>query len=216
VLVHDVELETFARRLHPREEGHAKKLHKQWILQDVNYRKVLEKYNPNGYENCAAPVEEKYDWNSDDDNVLDHIQDTTEDYSEDYCFLGFHPHKEIVYLSLSVGRGVAYDWNNSKFQDLGSLHPKYYYDMDQRIETSFTYTPCWMGPFPGNELKSQLEDEKLARRELKLQLESQLEDDHNFTYTCVDEYEMRKLRGHAKRAKDSAAKIRRRHRNTGR
>ncbi|KAM0842463.1 hypothetical protein ACQ4PT_058356 [Festuca glaucescens] len=178
VLVHDIELETFARKFH------------------------------------ATPVvEEKYNWNSDEDNLLDHIEDAAEgNHIGDYCVLGFHPYKEIVYLSLSIGRGVAYDWNNSKFQDLGSLEPKYHDDMDQQIETSFTYTPCWMGQFPGNELESQLEDEKLARRELKLQLESQLEDDHNFTYTCVEEYELRKLRGHTKRAKDSAAKIRRRHR----
>ncbi|KAM0842465.1 hypothetical protein ACQ4PT_058356 [Festuca glaucescens] len=131
VLVHDIELETFARKFHASEEDHAQQTRKRWIFQDINY----------------LPLE-----------------------------------------------------------------PKYHDDMDQQIETSFTYTPCWMGQFPGNELESQLEDEKLARRELKLQLESQLEDDHNFTYTCVEEYELRKLRGHTKRAKDSAAKIRRRHR----
>jgi hypothetical protein len=50
--------------------------------------------------------------------------------------------------------------------------------------------------------------ENIARTELELQ---QLEDDHNFAYTYMDEYDLRKLRGHTRRVKDSTIKIRRRH-----
>jgi hypothetical protein len=50
--------------------------------------------------------------------------------------------------------------------------------------------------------------DNIARTELELQ---QLEDDHNFAYTCMDEYDLRKLRGHTRRVKDSTINIRRRH-----
>jgi hypothetical protein len=63
-----------------------------------------------------------------------------------------------------------------------------------------------MHDFPGNESESLLEDEQLLKRDLK----SQVEDDTNFT--GMDEYELRKFRGQAKRVKDSTAKVRRRNR----
>ena len=72
---------------------------------------------------------------------------------------------------------------------------------------SFPYTPCCVSAFPGNELESLLLDEKLYRN--KLELEAQLEEESYFTY--MGEYELRKQSGRAKRVKDSAAKIRRRH-----
>ncbi|KAM0842468.1 hypothetical protein ACQ4PT_058358 [Festuca glaucescens] len=215
VLKHDIDLSTSAHRLYALNyrkrfgDNHAQKLGGPWILQDVNCRKDMEVYPSAHYR---APVEEKYDWNSDEDNFLD-IEDVVEGgYSGSYHFLGFHPYKEIVYLELCMGRGVAYDWNSSKFQDLGCLEPTDHHYVEEGITASFPYTPCWMGEFPGNELESLLEDEKIARR--KLEREAQLEDHSNFTF--VDEYELRKLRGRAKRVKDSATKIRRRRRVTAR
>jgi hypothetical protein len=50
--------------------------------------------------------------------------------------------------------------------------------------------------------------ENIARTEVELQLE----DDHNFTYTYMDEYDLRKLRGQTRRVKDSATKIRHKNR----
>ena len=77
-----------------------------------------------------------------------------------------------------------------------------------KTDTSFPYTPCWISEFPGNELESLLEDEKLSRR--KLEQEAQLKEESNFTY--MGEYELRKHSGHTKRVKDSAAKLQRRRR----
>ncbi|CAM0955474.1 unnamed protein product [Alopecurus aequalis] len=182
----------------------------EWVvMHDIDLEIFAPKHDALNHYREPAPVEEKYDWNSDEDNVLD-IEDAAEGgYGGHYHFLGFHPYKEIVYLYLDVaGRGLAYDWNKSRFQDLGSLGPMVsYYQPPTGTDPSFAYMPCWMGEFPGNELETLLEYEKLLRR--KLEMKAQREDESNYTF--VDEYELRKLRGHAKRVKDSA-KIRRRHR----
>lgn len=161
-------------------------------------------------------MDEKYDYdcNSDEDSVLDTEDDVeeVEDVLEDennkyYSFLGFHPYKEVVFLNSSTSRGLAYDWVNLKFQDLArSWTWPVYGLLYGKIDASFPYTPCWISKFPGNELESLLEDEKLSRR--KLEQESQLNEESNFTY--MGEYELRKHSGHAKRVKDSAAKVRNR------
>ncbi|XBI44408.1 hypothetical protein VPH35_109043 [Triticum aestivum] len=198
VLKHDTRLETV----------YAQQLARQWILQQVNHRKE--------YPELKASVDMKYDydWNSDEDNVLD-TEDVVEeavDVIEDeehisYGFLGFHPYKEVVFLNTPT-RGLAYDWINSKFQDLGSSWTCQEYGTPYgETGVSSPYTPCCVSAFPGNELESLLLDEKLYRN--KLELEAQLEEESYFTY--MGEYELRKQSGRAKRVKDSAAKIRRRH-----
>ncbi|KAF7077609.1 hypothetical protein CFC21_082145 [Triticum aestivum] len=212
ILKHDTCLKIF-------EHGdYAQQLGKQWILQDVSYRKSTSDDPEYAYtrdENHKALVEEKYDWNSDEDNILDteDVVEKAEEYDTDisYFFLGFDPYKEVVFLISSeiTTIGLAYDWNNSKFQYLGSSCPwlEAYTDPPYgRTDASFVYTPCWMGKFSGNELESLFEDEKLYRRELEQ--ESQLKEESNFTY--MGEYELSKHRGRAKRVKDSADKVRRR------
>jgi len=100
-------------------------------------------------------VEDKFEWSSDDDNVLS-TEDTVDGhYRGRYMFfLGFHPYKEIVFLDADLRRAVAYHWHTSKFQDLGNICPKDY-GMIGEIETSFIYTPCWMdGGFPVEQKKS--------------------------------------------------------------
>ncbi|GJM96128.1 hypothetical protein PR202_ga12940 [Eleusine coracana subsp. coracana] len=60
--------------------------------------------------------------------------------------LGFHPYKEIVFLSESITRGLAYHLKNSKVQILGNLYPARYDQVssnEQLIWSSFIYTPCW-------------------------------------------------------------------------
>ncbi|GJN15457.1 hypothetical protein PR202_gb02375 [Eleusine coracana subsp. coracana] len=42
-------------------------------------------------------------------------------YTQYIRFLGFHPYKEVVFLHHSGDRGIAYHWNCSKVEDLGSL-----------------------------------------------------------------------------------------------
>lgn len=205
VLKHDTNLKNFERE---------DQLGRRWILQDVNHRKSLFERNGNKHGDYRAPVEEKYDWNSDEDNIIDIEDNAEEGYRDDYYFLGFHPYKEMVFLILPgiKSRGMAYDWNNSKFQDLGNVSPA---DFDPscglpcgETDTAFPYTPCWMGEFPGNELESLLEDQELSRKKLELEEES--------NFTCMDEYELRKFRGQAKRVKDCTVKIRHRRRTRAR
>ncbi|VAH18847.1 unnamed protein product [Triticum turgidum subsp. durum] len=205
VLKHDTHLQIFE---------HEDQLGRRWILQDVNHRKWFFEHNGNKYGDYRAPVEEKYDWNSDEDNIIDIEDNAGEGYHDGLYFLGFHPYKEIAFL-ISSGRGargMAYDWNNLKFQDLGNVCPA---DFDPscglprgETDTAFPYTPCWIGEFPGNELESLLEDEELSMKKLELEEES--------NFTCMDEYELRKFCGHAKRVKDRTAKIRHRRRTTAR
>ncbi|KAI4963907.1 hypothetical protein ZWY2020_008687 [Hordeum vulgare] len=167
--------------------NYAQQLGRQWILQSVNPGKEdhEQKYD--------------YDWNSDEDNVLD-IDDVVEE-AEDVA-------------------EEAEDEHNRSNED---EHNRYYFSLDfiliksswicqgygipyGKTDVSFPYTPCWISEFPGNELETLRLDEKLYRN--KLELEAQLKEESNFTYT--DEYELRKQSGRAKRVKDSAAKIRRR------
>ncbi|XP_037467373.1 uncharacterized protein LOC119345220 [Triticum dicoccoides] len=220
VLNHDTTLNTFEY------EDYAQ-LGRQWIIQDVNYRKWF--FEQNGI--YKEPVEEKYDWNSDEDSILhieydveegyedngldfedDAIEDNTleEGYYGNYYFLGFHPYKEIVFL-ISSGRkprGLAYDWNSSKFQDLGNVCSAYYDPICglpcQETYAAFPYTPCWIGEFPGNEIESLYQDRELSRTKMELEEESNI--------TCMDLYHMRKFSGRVKRIKDSTTKIRRRRR----
>ncbi|XP_047044507.1 putative F-box/kelch-repeat protein At1g15680 [Lolium rigidum] len=209
VLKHDIDLAAFAHNFHALnyrqmffEEDHTQQVGGPWILQDVKDFQNFE-------ELWTFDEDSMGSWNSEEHNILD-IDDAFErNYGGGgHHFLGFHPYKEIVYLEFPIGRGVAYDWNSSKFHDLGNLKPQGYHYLQLGTDASFPYTPCWMGQFPGNELETQLKYEELLTK--KLELEAQLESSSNFT--CVDEYELHKHRGHAKRIKDCAAKTRRRRR----
>ncbi|CAN6306540.1 unnamed protein product [Urochloa humidicola] len=154
-LKHLVDLTSFVRKFHAR--GDSSRQHKgPWILQDINYYKY-----PGDSDEPKELVEATFEWNSDDDDVLN-MDDMVEGDIEEYIsLLGFHPHKEIVFLNASLYRAVAYHWNVSKFQDLGNIFPKEYREVAgccAQIDTSFTYTPCWMDEFPENNLEAQIEN----------------------------------------------------------
>ncbi|KAL6626440.1 hypothetical protein ACP70R_030166 [Stipagrostis hirtigluma subsp. patula] len=116
-----------------------------WTLQDINYHELCDEYGDDNYE---AIVEEKFEWDSDSDNVID--TKSTGKWRGGYItFLGFHPYKEVVFLCDTLRRGFAYHLNSSKIQDLGNLHPTHYgteMGIQPYIEASFPYTP-WMGEF---------------------------------------------------------------------
>lgn len=120
-----------------------------WILQDNNHHSYedLDEY---GRESGEAIEEQKFEWDSDNDNVIDTSVRTYSGPYAEITFLGFHPYKEIVFLSDRITRGVAYHLTTGKVQDLGNLCPKHYgtgMGIQPFIEESFIYTP-WMGEFP--------------------------------------------------------------------
>jgi hypothetical protein len=115
-----------------------------------------------GYlEDNRAGVEKKLLCNSNNDNALmveDYYSDR-EHYDvlrdEDIKILGFHPYKEIVFLSASERTCLAYHLNGSKIEELGKIYPEeyiYFKELSNEQEKiiSFPYTPCWMEEFPGN------------------------------------------------------------------
>jgi hypothetical protein len=91
-----------------------------WVFQNVNYNLYRGHLFPNSIK--EALVEEKYAWDSDNDNVFLGNEDRAERH---HC--GHH-------------------WNSSKVQDLGNIYPteyEYFADMWPDIDVSFPYTPSW-------------------------------------------------------------------------
>uniref|UniRef100_A0A8I7BD47 F-box associated domain-containing protein n=1 Tax=Hordeum vulgare subsp. vulgare TaxID=112509 RepID=A0A8I7BD47_HORVV len=122
-----------------------------WILQEFHYwgNKDADDDSPIVYNN-EATMEEKFVWDSDNDNVLEPGSRSKGCY---IAFLGFHPYKQAVFLSDKFDRVLAYNWNSSKLQDLGKVFPKFYIDWDyyydhKYVEESFPYTPCFLGELP--------------------------------------------------------------------
>ncbi|KAM0896920.1 hypothetical protein ACQ4PT_022909 [Festuca glaucescens] len=109
--------------------------HKTWFLYGDNDEDGANK----------MPESDNFEWNSDDDNVLN-IEDDYEYFYSYVSILGFHPYKEIVFLEVSSFKGVAYHLNTSKVQYLGKLRPKDYTLLHTNgIYESFPYTPCMVG-----------------------------------------------------------------------
>ncbi|BAS85661.1 Os03g0668100, partial [Oryza sativa Japonica Group] len=126
-----------------------------WILQDINYRKDSYTYEDDNMEEldqkkveCEPNKEaalEKFEWISDDENVLDNEDRVTGAYHGYIDIIGFHPYKEIIFLSESLKRGLAYHLSSSKVEDIGNLYPTSYniHLINERfITASFPYTPC--------------------------------------------------------------------------
>ncbi|WVZ60051.1 LOW QUALITY PROTEIN: hypothetical protein U9M48_010119 [Paspalum notatum var. saurae] len=108
-----------------------------WLLQDINYH-----YREGVYMR-ALVKKGSVEWSSDisDD---DETSDSSVDNDADYGHLDY---KEIIFLSQSIKRGLAYHLNSSTVQELGNLYPQNYGQElvnEQDIQSSFPYTPCWM------------------------------------------------------------------------
>ncbi|CAL4943583.1 unnamed protein product [Urochloa decumbens] len=123
-----------------------KKVHGPWILQDINYNYKKD-------VGMKAIVRNRFAWSSDASDDDDETSECRVDKEGKnfncgyFDILGFHPYKEIIFLSQSIKRGLAYHLNGSTIQDLGYLYPKGYDQQlpnEQLIESSFPYTPCWI------------------------------------------------------------------------
>ncbi|CAO2143526.1 unnamed protein product [Urochloa humidicola] len=126
-----------------------------WVLQEFYYwRHEKHPDEDSDVEDMEAIVEEKmaekFEWDSDNDNVLEHGGRSNDSY---IVFLGFHPYKEVVFLSDKFDRVLAYNWSSLKLQDLGNLYPKFYIERNLQFhhrlaKESFPYTPCCLGNLP--------------------------------------------------------------------
>jgi len=97
-----------------------------------------------------APTEEKIGWSSqasEDEKFTWSSDDECGSCSGNVEILGFHPCKEIIFLSESITRGLAYHLNSSKVEVLGNIYPAGYdkeLSNERLLESSFLYTPCWI------------------------------------------------------------------------
>ena len=154
ILKHDKDLNPMLahHRFNQRVHGH-------WILEDINYNWFRSIRSLNDFKEVST--ERIYEWDSDNDDVQDcyyHNKESHDDNkSYDIQILGFHPHKEIVFLSESEGTeitGLASHLNGSKIEVLGNICPEGYSHFkellndDIRLVMSSPYTPCWIGEFP--------------------------------------------------------------------
>ncbi|CAL5050617.1 unnamed protein product [Urochloa decumbens] len=134
-----------------------------WILDDY-YDGIAEdnslllknvlRYGREKKDNTEDKSNNHVEWSSDDDDVIDSAglaESGIEDYfvmfggpfgpyqhPKCFTFLGFHPYKEVIFLS-TVRVGVAYHLNNSKVQFLGVVSPGGWYS---DVYESFVYAPC--------------------------------------------------------------------------
>ncbi|XP_073362912.1 uncharacterized protein [Aegilops tauschii subsp. strangulata] len=135
-----------------------------WVLQDINFGEYLKECKERNQhdENLEwlmemklelnsgkkELVEEKFEWDSENDNIL-HKEDMGDGRVSGYLdILGFHPYKEVVFLDVSKCRGLAYHLKDSKVQDLGYIYPTTCHlalGAARFITDSFPYTPCWTG-----------------------------------------------------------------------
>ncbi|XBI23886.1 hypothetical protein VPH35_049051 [Triticum aestivum] len=137
-----------------------RQVHGPWILEDINYG-IFRSHLPN--INKEEVIQEKFKWNSDDDDFPEN-EDMVEVHRRRPYFeieiLGFHPYKEILFLSRSEtfklkAMAFAYHLNSFKVESLGSIYPSChkYFDSglanEAREIESFPYTPCcWIEEIP--------------------------------------------------------------------
>jgi hypothetical protein len=129
----------------------------KWMLEDINYNLFRASSFP---EDKKETTQEKFEWNSDevveDKDMVDHgYLEDKKAVVNDIELLGFHPYKEIVFLSESQHTCLAYDLNGSKIEELGNIYPKEYTYFkllanEHEWIKSFPYTPCWIQEFPEN------------------------------------------------------------------
>jgi hypothetical protein len=126
--------------------NYGRKIQGPWASQDINYY-----YNcRNRDHDMEEPTEEKIGWSSqasEDEKFTWSSDDECGSCSGYMEILGFHPCKEIIFLSESITRGLAYHLNSSKVEVLGNLYPAGYekeLGNKQVLQSSFPYTPCWL------------------------------------------------------------------------
>lgn len=142
---HQVSLNTRSWWLH--EQRYDKvKYDEPWILDNRNEeeQQVSVQYDEEEYDELwmdrhnnkrkkqQVSVQGKDCWDSDEDDVIDASDDQEEEsYSGHVKFPGFHPYKEVIFLS-NQGSAVACHLNSSKVQYLGLVGLEGLNDSDER------------------------------------------------------------------------------------
>jgi hypothetical protein len=94
--------------------------------------------------NDDALMEDDFDWDSDNENVLD-ATNWPREYGPNAHFFecfGFHPYKEIILFYDGYSKVIAYHLNSSKVRYLGTVNRL------SDIRVSFAYSSCWMRNLP--------------------------------------------------------------------
>ncbi|TVU19682.1 hypothetical protein EJB05_35846, partial [Eragrostis curvula] len=151
VLKHQTNLKHILAR-----QNFVQKIDGPWIFQDINY------FRNNNEDGDDEEEDVKFEWDYKNDDVFETEEVRVAEYDKYIGFLGFHPYKEVVFMSEEITRGLTYHLNSSKVQDLGNIIPINYFKQDRYhgfIRKSFVYTPCWIGEIPlSNFQYTHLED----------------------------------------------------------
>ncbi|XP_044392656.1 uncharacterized protein [Triticum aestivum] len=111
--------------------------------------------------NKKAIVQGRIERDNDDSDLLDDNGDVVGERHNACNVLGFHPYKEILFLSSFKEREWkatvhAYHLNSSRVECLGNICPTQYQQMEDQLQEElgvqgyFPYTPCWTGDYPRN------------------------------------------------------------------
>lgn len=100
-----------------------------WVIEDINY----SSNHSTSIINMEEVEEDELEWNSDNENTLDTRYRVGNHYNGSISLLGFHPYREVMFLSASFTRGLAYNLNTWKLEDLGSIYPKDYSSMKEYV-----------------------------------------------------------------------------------
>lgn len=134
--------------------GYGRAVRGPWTLQDINHYYDEYHKDTNCYydeydkdDNMEAPVEEEFEFSSQVSEDEESAWNSDDGYHGCMDILGFHPFEEIIFLSESITRGLAYHFNSSKVEVLGNIYPAACgkeLGNEQLIMSSFPYTPCWL------------------------------------------------------------------------
>ncbi|WVZ88321.1 hypothetical protein U9M48_034856 [Paspalum notatum var. saurae] len=140
VLKYEVEVGLYAKYLGAMPYGkNGRQPDGSWIVQEDN---INTEYTDDGVE---TPLERNYEWDSDNDDIVNIEGQEYYFWSQGLNIIGFHPFKEVVFMVEWFGV-VAYHLNSSKIQYLGNSRPKCYFrNHTNGIYESFVYTPCMIG-----------------------------------------------------------------------
>jgi hypothetical protein len=113
----------------------------EWrVIRNYNKEELEAPPPADAHDGNEFADDDEWDFDNADEIVLEANDDNNKAEADTYPvdFLGFHPYKKIVFLSLS-SRTISYNLNTSKVQQLGGD-----VCLPVGIRTCFPYTPCWL------------------------------------------------------------------------